>query len=143
LIGWFLNVIIGEITGKIPTGILGGLIFIASLLFSLWLGKLLSYPIGKIFAQHTEDISSDRLIGCIGKVVSKQVPYLIEGKIAQADVVDSYGNLVTVEVSLSDWAKVIPHRGQEILIIDRSQHSYIAIAKDSSDEDKWLNTVNR
>lgn len=139
--GWFLNVIVGEIIGKIPDGILGGLIFIVSLAFSLWLGRLLSYPIGKIFAQFGEDASGDRLIGRIGKVISKQVPYLTEGKIAQADVVDSAGNLVTIEICLPDCAKVIPHRGQEILIIERNKHGYIAIAKDSSDEDKWLNKV--
>lgn len=140
--GWFLNVIVGGIIGKIPDGILGGLIFLASLVFSLWLGRLLSHPLGKIFAQFGEDASGDRLIGRIGKVTSKQVPYLTEGRIAQADVVDSASNLVTIEVSLPDWAKVKPHRGQEILIIERHKHCYIAIAKDSSDEDKWLNSMN-
>jgi hypothetical protein len=138
--GWFLNVVIGETIGKIPEGIIASLIFLASLAFSLWLGRLLSRPIGKIFTNFGEDASGERLIGRMGKVASKQVPYLVEGKIAQADVVDNASNLVTVEVCLPDWAKVIPYRGQEILIIDRYKHGYIVIAKDSSDEDKWLNS---
>ena len=140
--GWFLNVIVGEFIGKIPGGIIGGLIFFVSLLFSLWLGRLLSHPIGKIFTNFGEDASADRLIGCSGKVTSKQIPYLVEGRIAQADVIDSAGNLVTIAVCLPDWAKRKPCRGEEILIIEYHQHCYMAIAKDSSDQDKWLNSAN-
>ncbi len=142
VIGWFLNVIIGEISGKIPSGFLGFAIFFISLIISLGLGKLLSYPLGKIFAQHTEDISGDRLVGCIGTVISKELPYLIAGKIAQVDVVDNAGNLVSIEACLPDWAKVVPHRGQEVLIIERNKHCYIAISKDTSDQDKWFNQIN-
>ncbi len=139
--GWFLNVSIGGLMGEIPQGAIALLIFIVSLLFSLWIGRLLSNPIGKIFANFGEEIDGERLIGCTGHVTSSKLPYLAEGKIAQADILDSASNLVTVEVSLPDWAKVIPHRGQEILIIERQKHCYIAIAKDTSDEDKWLNAI--
>nr|MDJ0511394.1 DUF1449 domain-containing protein [Crocosphaera sp.] len=86
-----------------------------------------------------EDVKSERLIGCVGTVSSKTIPYLIEGKIGQADVYDTAKNLVTISVNLPHWADVIPHHGQHILIIDRQEHSYLGIAKDSSDEDKWLN----
>ncbi len=142
VIGWFLNVIIGEISGKIPSGLLGLAIFLISLIISLSFGKLLSNPLGKMFAQHTEDISGNRLVGCIGTVISKEVPYLIAGKIAQVDVLDNAGNLVSIEACLPDWAKVVPHRGQEVLIIERNKHCYIAIAKDTSDQDKWFNQIN-
>jgi hypothetical protein len=140
--GWFLNVAAGGFLGAIPDGFIASLIFFVSFLFSIYIGRLLSKPIGKIFANFGEETEGDRLIGCIGSVTSKQVPYLIEGRIAQADVLDNASNLVTIEVCLPDWAKVIPHRGQEVLIIDHQKHCFIAIAKDSSDQDKWLNSMN-
>ncbi len=138
--GWMLNVGIGNITGSIPAGFfgLGGAVLISSLCFSLFLGSLIARPLGKIFASFGEDVSSDRLIGCVGTVTSKQVPYLVEGKIGQADVLDPARNLVTISITLPQWATVIPHRGQQVLIIDRQKHSYLAIAKESSDEDRWL-----
>lgn len=139
--GWFLNVTVGGFINAIPDGLIASVIFLASFLFSLWIGRLLSNPIGKIFANFGEETEGDRLIGCTGSVTSKQLPYLINGRIGQADVVDNASNLVTIEVCLPDWAKVIPHRGQEVLIIDRQKHCFIAIAKDSSDQDKWLNSI--
>ena len=139
--GWTLNTILGTLTGRIPYRFLGlgGVVFLASLFIGLWTGKLLSYPLGQIFSSFGEDVTSERLIGCVGTVSSKTIPYLIEGKIGQADVYDTASNLVTISVSLPHWADVIPHHGQQILIIDRQEHSYLGIAKDSSDEDKWLN----
>ncbi len=139
--GWTLNIILGSLTGTIPYRFfgLGGLVFFVSLFIGLWTGKLLSYPIGQIFSSFGEDVTSERLIGCVGTVSSKTIPYLIEGKIGQADVYDTASNLVTISVSLPHWADVIPHHGQQILIIDRQEHSYLGIAKDSPDEDKWIN----
>lgn len=139
--GWFLNVTVAGFLNAIPQGFLAFLIFVSSFIFSLWIGRLLSLPIGKIFANFGEEVDGDRLIGCIGSVISKEVPYLIEGRIAQVDVLDNASNLVTIEVCLPDWAKVVPHRGQEVVIIDRQKHCFIAIAKDTSDEDKWLNSI--
>lgn len=136
--GWFLNVALGGFLGTIPSGFFAFLIFILSFGFSIWVGKVLSSPIGQIFSNSSEDVEGDRLVGCSGQVTSKQVPYIIDGRIAQADVLDSASNLVTVEVCLPEWAKVVPFRGQEILIIEKRQNYYIAIAKDSSDQDKWL-----
>ena len=140
--GWFLNVTVGGFINAIPTGFLAIVIFLLSLIISLWVGKLLSRPIGKIFANSGEETRGDRLIGCSGHVTSKQVPSITEGRIAQADVLDNASNLVTVEICLPEWAQVIPHRGQEILIIEQRTHCYLAIAKDSSDQDKWLNSIN-
>ncbi len=139
--GWTLNTILGTLTGTIPVRFfgLGGMVFLGSLFIGLWTGKLLSYPIGQIFSSFGEDVTSERLIGCVGTVSSKTIPYLIEGKIGQADVYDTARNLVTISVSLPHWADVIPHHGQQILIIDRQEHSYLGIAKDSPDEDKWIN----
>ncbi|MDJ0634788.1 MAG: DUF1449 family protein [Xenococcaceae cyanobacterium MO_188.B29] len=139
--GWFLNVIIGSIIGYIPLQFfgLGGIILIASFSFSVFFGSLIARPLGKIFASFGEDTSSDRLIGCVGTVVSKKIPYLTEGKIGQVDVRDSAGNLVSLSVSLPSWAKKIPQRGEKVLIIEKGDNAYLAIAKDSSDEDKWMN----
>ena len=142
--GWILNTILGSLTGTIPERLfgLGGLVFLVSLTTGLFVGKTLSNPIGRIFSSFSEDVSSERLIGCVGTVTSKTIPYLTQGTIGQADVYDLAGNLVTITVCLPHWANVIPHHGQAILIIDRQEYHYLAIAKDSSDEDKWLNSSN-
>ncbi|HAC63714.1 MAG TPA: DUF1449 domain-containing protein [Cyanothece sp. UBA12306] len=140
MVGLIFNIIVGSLIGTIPYRLLGigGLVFITSLGISLVTGRILSVPIGQMFASFGEDVSSERFIGCIGTVSSKNIPYLIEGKIGQADVYDSSGNLVTISVCLPHWAKVIPYHNQSILIIEKHDHNYIAITKDSSDEDKWL-----
>jgi len=142
LIGWMLNVGVGSLTGTMPTELLGmaGLILLISLLISLWLGRLCSRPIANLFKTFSQDVSPDRVIGCVGTVTSKKLPYLANGTIGQAHVYDNAGNLLTLSVSLPDWATVIPHHNQDILIIDQSPkgYGYLAIAKDSSDEDKWL-----
>ena len=140
--GWFLNVMIGGINNKIPTGITAVIIFIISFIFALWVGKVLSQPIGQIFQDVGEEVVGERLIGCIGQVVSKKVPYIIEGRIAQADVIDNARNLVTVSVCLPEWATVTPLRGEAILIIEQRKNFYLVIAKDTSDEDKWMNQLN-
>lgn len=139
--GWLLNVVLANITGKMPTALfgLGGVVMLTSFIISLWIGGLISRPLGKIFAQFGEDVSSDRVIGCVGTVSSKTIPYQTEGKIGQVDVCDLVGNLVTINVCLPQWATVIPHRGEQVLILEKKEHNFIAIAKDSSDEDKWLN----
>ena len=143
IIGWILNVGVGSVTGTMPTRFFGlaGLILLTSFGLSLWIGRLCSRPIASLFKTFSQDVSGDRVIGCVGTVTSKKLPYLINGKIGQAHVYDSAGNLLTLSVSLPDWAAVVPHHNQEILIIDQSPqgYGYLAIAKDSSDEDKWLN----
>jgi hypothetical protein len=139
--GWLFNVLLMQITGNLPTHLfgLGGLVFLSSMILSLWLGRSLAHPIGKLFVSFGQDLSSERIIGCVGTVTSKTLPYLVEGRIGQANVFDNQGNLLTISVGLPDWARVVPHHNQPILIIDQSPHAYLAIAKDSSDEDKWLN----
>lgn len=139
--GWLLNVIVGSIIGYIPLQFFGsgGLILIGSFSFSLLLGSLIARPLGSIFASFGEDTSSDRLIGCVGIVISKKLPYLTEGKIGQVDVRDSASNLISLSVSLPTWAEKIPLRGEKVLIIEQGDNGYLAIAKDSSDEDRWLN----
>lgn len=141
LAGWILNVIVGSITGSIPVNFWGkgGIILIISFSFSLFLGSLIARPLGKIFASFGEDASSDRLLGCVGVVTSKQIPYSGERKVGQADVRDAARNLVSVPVFLPTWAKVIPGYGEQILIIERTNKGYLVIAKNSSDEDDWIN----
>jgi hypothetical protein len=139
--GWILNTIFYGFTGRIPDQLFGfgGLILITSFMIAIFTGSLLSRPIGKIFASFGEDVSSGRLIGCVGKVCSGKLPHLTEGKIGQVDVYDTAGNLVTISAALPHWANVIPHRGSQVLIIDQTERGYLVIAKDSSDEDKWMN----
>lgn len=138
--GWTVNTFVGNLTGTIPNRLfgLGGLILLGSFVFSLAVGSVLSRPIGHIFAPFSEDVSSERLIGCIGTVTSKKLPYLAEGKIGQVDVYDATGNLVSISAALPQQATFIPHRGQQVLIIDQYERGYVVIAKDTSDEDKWM-----
>lgn len=140
LVGWVGNAIAAQLLGQIPTAFLGlgGLVFVGSGCCALWLGSMITRPIGRIFATFGEDASSDRLVGCLGTVSSKTVPHLTSGQIGQVDVTDPYKNLVTVSAALPQWAQVAPHRGQQVLIIDHRPPLYLAIAKDTSDEDRWL-----
>ena len=131
--GWMLNVLLG-----IPKGILSGFVLVGSMVVSLFLGSLISQPLGKIFASFGEDTSSDRLIGCLGTVSSSSIPTEDGGKIGQVDVIDPASNLVTISAILPQWATVIPHRGQEVIVIDRQPHSYLVIANDRAEREKWL-----
>ena len=139
LIGWTLNLILG-----IPHGIFGGIVFMASMILSLFLGGFIAKPIGKIFFQSFgEDVSSDRLLGCIGTVSSTSVPKENQGKIGQVDVIDTAKNLVTINANLPSWATKVPHRGEEIIVIDRQTKSYLVIAEDSVDRDRWLSNSSK
>ena len=141
--GWMLNVMVGSFIGTIPSRFLGlgGVLLFVSLCLSFFVGSLIARPLGQIFASFGEDVSEDRLIGCVGTLTSSKIPYRTEGTVAQADVFDAAQNLVTINITLPEWARVIPGRGQSVLIIERNSHSYLAIAKDSSDEDRWLNNI--
>ncbi|MEW6498889.1 MAG: DUF1449 domain-containing protein [Cyanobacteriota bacterium] len=140
LIGWMLNVAFASITGDTPIGLTVGVISGLSLFLSLAIGSFIARPIGKVFASFGEDASGDRLIGCQGTVSSLAIPTENQGKIGQVDVLDPARNLVTVNATLPSWANVIPGRGTQVLVIDRRPHSYLVIAKDSSDEQQWLAT---
>lgn len=131
--GWILNVVLG-----IPTGIFSGFVLIGSMVVSLFFGSLLSHPLGKMFASFGEDTSSDRLIGCLGTVNSSFIPTENQGKIGQVDVIDSAQNLVTIDATLPQWATIIPRRGQEVIVIDRQPHSYLVIANEIAERERWL-----
>ena len=139
-IGWMLNVGVGNLIGTIPTDFLGlgGVILISSAAASLFVGSVISNPLGKIFASFSDDTSSDRFIGCVGTVTSKQVPYVNSRRVGQVDVFDRARNLVTISVTLPQWAEIVPERGERVLIVDREKNHYAVIAKDSSDEQRWL-----
>ncbi|MGF1488162.1 MAG: DUF1449 domain-containing protein [Prochloraceae cyanobacterium] len=138
LIGWVFNIFIASAIGSIPTGFFGGIILFGSFAVSIYTGGLISRPLGKVFASFGEDTSSDRSIGCVATVVSPKVPYTNSGKIAQADVFDAASNLSTINITLPQWAKIIPVRGDRVLIIDLHKNAYLAVAKDSVDESRWL-----
>ena len=139
LIGWMLNVMLNVKT----QGILMGLIFMVSLGLSLFTGGIISRPIGKVFASFGEDASSERLIGCLGRVSSATLPIAEQGRIGQIDVFDPARNLVTVSAVLPKWAETLPRRGEEVLVIDRQDGVYVAIANQSADRDRWLNSASR
>ena len=140
LTGWLLNAIAFHFLGFIPVAIIGwgGIIFLVSFWLGLQMGGLIARPLGKLFASFGQDVSSDRLIGCLGTVSSKTIPPITEGKIGQVDVSDPNKNLVTIGATIPSWATVIPQRGQQVIVIDRRKNSYLVLAKDTSDEDRWL-----
>ncbi|WP_414566562.1 MULTISPECIES: hypothetical protein [unclassified Anabaena] len=79
ILGWMLNFFLG-FTGNF-TNFFGSIILFSSLIISLLLGRLITPPIGKNFAEFGEDTSSDRLVGCVGTVTSFDVPIENQEKI--------------------------------------------------------------
>lgn len=132
VLGWMLNVALGN-----PSGLFATAVLVGSMAVSLWAGSLISRPLGKIFASFGEDTSPDRLIGCIGTVSTSTIPKESQGAIGQVDAIDPARNLVTIDARLPDWATVIPRRGQNVIVVDRSGSSYLVIAQDSIDQEKW------
>ncbi|MDB9312669.1 DUF1449 family protein [Spirulina sp. CS-785/01] len=143
LTGWVINIIVGELFGIIPTALLGfgGVILVGSFVVSFYLGGLISRPVGQMFVTFGEDASGDRLIGCLGTVSSKNVPLITQGTIGQVDVSDPNHNLVSIGATRPDWSNTSLTRGQKVIVIDRRPQSYLVIAKDSSDEDRWLSNL--
>jgi hypothetical protein len=137
VLGWLLNVLFYLVSGGWPMGGWGALIAIVAIGGSLGLGSLCSRPLGRIFAQFSEDASGDRLLGCQGHVSSAQIPPSGAG-IGQVSVLDAARNRLTVPAVLPPWATVIPQYRQDVLIIDRQGSEYVVIAKDSLDEGLWL-----
>jgi len=137
VLGWLLNVLFYLVSGSWPMGGWGALIAIVAIGGSLGLGSLCSRPLGRIFAQFSEDASGDRLLGCQGHVSSAQIPPSGAG-IGQVSVLDAARNRLTVPAVLPPWATVIPQYRQDVLIIDRQGSEYVVIAKDSLDEGLWL-----
>ncbi|MEB3278618.1 MAG: DUF1449 domain-containing protein [Lyngbya sp.] len=135
LLGWMFNVIAGELTGSLPSAGLSGLISIGAVGLGLYLGSAIARPIGQLFAAFGEDTRGERLIGRLGIVTSVNIP---KQKIGQVDVLDGDGNRVTISATLPEWSTVIPQRGEEVLIISRQPQAYLAIAKDSPDQQRWL-----
>ena len=136
--GWVLNVALGEILNRPPIGWIAIGIGMGSLMFALFIGSLLSRPIGRIFAAFGEDASSDRLIGCLGTVSSAFIPFDHSGKIGQVDVKDAAANRVTISAKLPDWATITLRRGAKVMVIERLGGYYLVIARDSPDQERWL-----
>ncbi|MEM6713460.1 MAG: DUF1449 domain-containing protein [Cyanobacteria bacterium P01_D01_bin.6] len=138
LLGWVFNVALADVFAQSLNGWVAVGVFLSSLICALWMGSLLSQPIGKLFAAFGEDVSSDRLVGCLGTVTSAFVPLESSGKIGQVDVKDAAANLVTVSAKLPDWATISLRRGARVMVIDRSEGHYLVIAQNSIDQTRWL-----
>lgn len=143
LFGWMLNVWLASFLNQIPSGIWNVIVLILSLFISLFTGGLIARPMGQIFAEFGEDTSSDRIIGRNGTVSSGTIPMEKQGRIGQVDVIDRFGNLVTINAIIPEWATVIPRHGEQVIVIDRHEDIYFAIAKDSSDVEHWLLVTNQ
>jgi hypothetical protein len=133
-----LNVILGNVLG----GLFGSLIELGVLLVSFLLavniGGLVARPLGRVFASFTEDSSSDRIIGCVGTVTSASIPFVESGKIGQVDVLDAAHNRVTISAMLPNWAEISLRYGAKILVIERHPKGFVVIAKDSIDQQRWM-----
>ena len=143
LSGWMLNVWLGGILNQVPSGIWNGIVLFSSLSMSLFIGGLIARPMGRIFAEFGEDASSERLIGRNGTVCSATIPVENRNRIGQIDVIDKLGNLVTINATIPEWATVIPHHGERVIVINRNQDVYSVIAKDSPDVDRWLSITKK
>ncbi|MDY6897575.1 MAG: DUF1449 family protein [Cyanobacteriota bacterium] len=143
LFGWMLNVWLGGILNQVPSGGWNFIVLILSMFLSLFTGGLIARPVGKIFAEFGEDTSSDRLIGRNGTVSSATIPVEKQGRIGQVDVIDKSGNLVTINANIPEWATVIPRHGEAVIVIDRQQDVYFAIAANSPDKNHWLRVTNK
>lgn len=152
VIGWMLNVWLTHITENRFSGTENMqywiiILFISILLFSLvisvFIGKLIAEPMQKIFADFSEDVSTERLFGCIGTVTSVYIPMENLGKIGQVDILDPKGNFLTINAMIPDWATIAPQRGEKVIVIEIKQQIYLVIAQGSVDEDNWLNSSNR
>jgi hypothetical protein len=139
VIGWILNVWMGAIFGNKQASLIGAIILFVSLIISLFIGRLISEPISKMFAEFSEDASGERLVGCVGNVSSVYIPADNLGKIGQVDILDPKGNFLTISAVIPDWATIAPQRGEKVIIIELKQQIYLVIAKDSKDESHWLN----
>ncbi|MGM3308200.1 DUF1449 domain-containing protein [Anabaena sp. WFMT] len=140
LLGWMLNVGLGGILQNQQIPFISIIILLISLIISLFLGRLIAEPISQIFAEFSEDASSDRLIGCIGTVSSVYIPTENLGKIGQVDVLDAKGNFLTINAVIPDWATIAPQRGEKVIVIELKQQIYLVIAKDTVDEERWLDS---
>lgn len=143
LFGWMLNVWLGGILNQVPSGGWNFIVLILSMSLSLFTGGLIARPVGRIFAEFGEDTSSDRLIGRNGTVSSATIPIEKQGRIGQVDVIDKSGNLVTINANVPEWATVIPRHGEAVIVIDRQQDVYLAIASNSPDKNHWLRITNK
>ncbi|AFY58467.1 Protein of unknown function (DUF1449) [Rivularia sp. PCC 7116] len=143
LFGWMLNVWLGGILDRVPSGGWNFIVLILSMFLSLFTGGLIARPVGRIFAEFGEDTSSDRLIGRNGTVSSATIPVEKQGRIGQVDVIDKSGNLVTINANIPEWATVIPRHGETVIVIDRQQDVYFAIASNSPDQNHWLRVTNK
>lgn len=138
LIGWTANVFFGSVFSGWLDNVVSTTILLGSLTLSLVIGGQMAKPLGKVFASFTDDVSEDRLIGCLGTVSTAEIPIVGRGRIGQVDVLDAARNLVTVNAVLPDWAEVIAKRGMKVLVIERLDSCYLVVIKDSTDQDRWF-----
>lgn len=143
VIGWMLNVFLRETFPQLADGLIAGVVLVFAVIGALWLGSLLARPLGQVFVSFGEDVSPDRLIGCVGTVSSAVIPPLQEKRIGQVDVLDAARNRVTVHAMLPDWATVTPRLGDRVLVIDRQSENYLVVLKDSPDQDRWFSLASR
>lgn len=141
IVGWLLNVVAAGVTGIIPQGWMGGLVFAVSLVIALGAGGLIARPLGKVFAQFGEETSGDRLLGCHGTVSSADIPYTRDQQIGQITVLDAARNRLTLPCALPDWAQIQPRHGETVIIIDRQGTYYLVLARDSLDQDQWFQQI--
>ncbi|NJL97543.1 MAG: YqiJ family protein [Synechococcaceae cyanobacterium SM2_3_2] len=139
LAGWFLSVMLSTWVGSSLPMLVHGGILLVSLVAGLVTGGWLSHPIGKVLAQFGEDTRSERLLGLVGRVTSASIPR--KGQIGQVDVLDGANNFVTVSAILPEWATTIPLRGEEVLLIEQEEGTFVVICVDSPDQSRWLSQV--
>jgi hypothetical protein len=140
ILGWSQNVIWGNITGQVPSGFLSAFIFLSSVIISLFVGSLVSRPLGRVFASSSEDSSSDRILGRVGTLSSAAIT---SDRMGQVDVRDANGNLVTITATVPEWATEEPQWGEKVLIIENDAGCYLVITEGGTDQENWLANASK
>ncbi|MGB3616178.1 MAG: hypothetical protein WBA10_20460 [Elainellaceae cyanobacterium] len=139
-VGWLVNVIIGASLGTMPQGLLGFVVVTITLILALIVSHQMMSPVSWIISSRRKTTSFDPLVGCIGIVSSESLHTMTAGDVAQIEVTDPQGEVLTINAALPTWAKVTPQQGDRVTLIERSEevHLYYAVASDSPDQDSWL-----
>ncbi|MBT9545233.1 MAG: DUF1449 family protein [Candidatus Sericytochromatia bacterium] len=91
------------------------LLFPISLLPAVGLTRICSQGLARIFQENTAAITPDELIGCVGTVISGQVPYLQNQGLGRAHVYSEHGTLLQISCLAEEGCEA-PQKNQTIFV---------------------------
>jgi len=122
------------------------LLFPVSLLPAVGLTRLGSQGLARIFQENTAAITPDELIGCVGTVISGQVPDSVNKGLGRAHVYSEHGTLLQISC-LAEVGCEAPQKNQTIFVTGYSPETrvYSVLRYESDDFFSYLgsNQSNR